>query len=606
MSFIGAPKEEIQHNVLMFHPTTLMRAFTLPLGLPPTNSKPPPPLLPKPATPTHSTIKRLTPKQLKLRKAQGLCYNCDEVYRQGHICKKQQLFWIVGDESTTELPVEEDLTQETENATSEESDVEIVVHALNGSHCGETIRIPGLLNNHSISILIDTGSTHSFIDSSLAHQLHCNGQSFSADLRLLPLGGCDMVLGADWLRQIGNGLFNFTTLIAPIPPSPEITALLQDFHEVFEEPSTLPPHRSLDHTIPLKPNSTPFNQRPYECPYVQKSLEILCVDYRRLNDMTIKDKFLIPIIDKLLVELHGAAVFTKIDLRSGYHKIRLFPSDIHKTAFRSHQDHYEFLVMPFGLTNAPATFQALMNDIFKPFLRKFLLVLFDDILVYIPDMETHKQHLQQVLSILQQHQLHAKLSKCYFAQSELEYLGHIITAQGVVADPNKIQSMTSWPIPKSIKELRGFLGLTGYYRKFVKGYGHISKPLSELLNKNAFLWSKAATTAFNQLKVDMKTTLVLALPDFSKNFILETDASDTGLGAVFMQEGRPIAFHRKPLGPKLWDSLHMRRSSWLWAELLPNGDTTSKDIISPSKLIMRVSNSFWSRRSLLDYNKSGS
>ncbi|XP_026378767.1 uncharacterized protein LOC113273229 [Papaver somniferum] len=497
-----------------------------PLGLPPKNSKPPPPLLPKPTQPTHPPIKRLNPEQLKLRKAQRLCYNCDDVYRQCHICKKQQLFWIVADEGTTELPVEEELSQETENDTSEESDVEIFVHALTGSHCGETIRIPGLLNNHSISILIGTGSTHSFIGSSLSHQLHCNGQSFSADLRLLPLGGCDIVLGADWLRQMGNVLFNFTTLSisfiyqgteitltgmsnsnllkpisnkeahkffqknphglyaqlcsisatqAPIPPSPEITALLQDFHEVFEEPSTLPPHRGLDHTTALKPNSAPVNQRPYKCPYVQKFViedliqqmlsqgiiqpshspfasPILlvkkkdnrwrfCVDYRRLNDMTIKDKFLIPIIDELLDELYGVAVFTNIDLRSGYHQIRLFPPDIHKTAFRSHQGHYEFLVMPFFLTNAPATFQALMNDIFKPFLRKFVLVFFDDILVYSPDMATHLQHLQQVQSILQQHQLHAKISKCYFAQYELEYLGHIITAQGVVANPNKIQSI---------------------------------------------------------------------------------------------------------------------------------------------------------------------
>ncbi|XP_026419412.1 uncharacterized protein LOC113315335 [Papaver somniferum] len=165
-------------------------------------------------------------------------------------------------------------------------------------------------------------------------------------------------------------------------------------------------------------------------------------------------------------------------------------------------------------------------------------------------METHAQHLQLTLSLLRKHQLYAKISKCCFAKPTLEYLGHIISYQGVMADPNKISAMTSWPTPSNIKELRGFLGLIGYYRKFVKHYGVLSKPLTDLLKKNAFTWTPAATQAFNSLKYDMTTTPVLALPDFSKPFILETDDCATGIGAVLMQEGIPLSFFSKPFGPK--------------------------------------------------------
>lgn len=191
------------------------------------------------------------------------------------------------------------------------------------------------------------------------------------------------------------------------------------------------------------------------------------MDYRALNNITVKDKFSIPVIDELLDELNGAKCFSKLDFRSGYHQIRVHEYDISKMAFRTHDGHYEFIVMLFGLTNASATFQSLMNDLFRPYLHKFIIVFFDGILVYSKTWANHLSHLQIVLSILSTNKLFAKQSKCQFVVTRVQYLGHVILEDGVAVDPSKIEAILEWPTLKSVRTVHGFLGLAGYYQKFI-------------------------------------------------------------------------------------------------------------------------------------------
>jgi hypothetical protein len=213
--------------------------------------------------------------------------------------------------------------------------------------------------------------------------------------------------------------------------------------------------------------------------------------------------------------------------------------DIHKTTFRTHDGLYEFLVMPFGLCNAPTSFQALMNDVLRPFLHRFVLVFFDDILIY---SKSWVDHLRVILTELRRHVLFVKRSKCAFGVSSVAHLGHIISEVGVAMDPAKVQAIKDWPVPRSARALRGFLDLAGYYRKFINGYGSIAAPLTVLLKKEGFTWGEEAAVAFDTLKAAVTMGPVLAMPDFTKTFVVECDASSHGFGAVLIQDGHPIAF----------------------------------------------------------------
>ena len=210
----------------------------------------------------------------------------------------------------------------------------------------------------------------------------------------------------------------------------------------------------------------------------------LCVDYRQLKKMTVKNKYLLPRIDDLFDQLKGASIFSNIDLRSGYHQLRIKDVDVHKTTFRTRYGHYEFLVMPFGLTNAPVAFMDLMNHVFQPYVDHFVVVFKDDILVYSNDREDHDTHLRVVLETLRNEQLYAKLSKCKFWLREVSFLGHIVSEKGIRVDPNKREVIIEWNPPRNVTKVRSFLGLVDYYRRFVKGFSMTAAPMTRLLQKN--------------------------------------------------------------------------------------------------------------------------
>ncbi|KAL8143446.1 hypothetical protein V2J09_016478 [Rumex salicifolius] len=362
--------------------------------------------------------------------------------------------------------------------------------------------------------------------------------------------------------------------------------IVREYADIFpDELPGLPPRREVDFTIDLDPGTTPVSRAPYrmapvEMKELKKQLEELaikgyirpsaspwggpvlfvrkkdgsmrlCIDYRELNKVTVKNKYPLPRIDDLLDQLHGASVFSKIDLRSGYHQLRIKDEDIPKTAFRTRYRHYEFVVMPFGLTNAPAVFMELMNRVFIEYLDQFVVVFIDDILIYSRSHEEHVEHVEHlrlVLGRLRQHQLYAKLSKCDFWMSEVTFLGHVISAEGVKVDPQKIEAVSAWLPPTNVKEVRSFLGLAGYYRRFVEGFSRIAQLLTNLLPKTKkFEWDDSCMRSFEELKKRLTTAPILILPQGTKGFSIYSDASRQGLGCVLMQHERVIAYASRQL-----------------------------------------------------------
>nr|GEY48739.1 putative reverse transcriptase domain-containing protein [Tanacetum cinerariifolium] len=247
----------------------------------------------------------------------------------------------------------------------------------------------------------------------------------------------------------------------------------------------------------------------------------MCIDYRELNKLTVKNRYPLPRIDDLFDQLQGSSVYSKIDLRSGYHQLRVREEDIPKTAFRTRYGHYGFQVMPFGLTNAPTVFMDLINWVCKPFLDKFVIVFIDDILIYSRDEKEHEEHLKAILELLKKEELYAKCSKCEFWIPKVHFLGHVIESQGIHVDPVKIESVKDWASPKSPTEIRQFLGLAGYYRRFIEGFSKIAKPMTKLTQKKVkFEWGDKQEAAFQLLKQKLCSAPILALPKGSEDFIV--------------------------------------------------------------------------------------
>lgn len=278
----------------------------------------------------------------------------------------------------------------------------------------------------------------------------------------------------------------------------------------------------------------------------------MCIDYRAVNRLTLKNRYPLPRIEELLDRLRGASYFTKIDLRSGYHQVPLHQEDMPKTAFRTRYGHFEFRVLPFGLTNAPAHFMALMHRIFGKLLDKCVIVFLDDIICYSSTESQHLEDVRAVLRCLRQEELYIKLSKCSFFKRSISFCGYIVSEEGVSTDPAKIQAVQDWPTPSTLKDTRAFLGFANFYRKFIKDFAAIALPLTNLLRGNkAFVWTKVEQLAFDALKMALTSTPVLALPDMKLPFKVTTDASGTAIGAVLSQDfgkgDQPLAYESKRL-----------------------------------------------------------
>ncbi|KAF3668248.1 hypothetical protein FXO38_08178 [Capsicum annuum] len=467
-------------------------------------------------------IKRLSPVEMQQRREKGLCYYCDEKYVANHRYPNLPQIHLLEDDSD---PLS--------------SALEIPPwRNCNGQH----LRCEGVIRDVRFSV---------------------QRTDLAMDLHVLDFHRADVVLGGAWLTTLGPILTDHSK------------RHMEFYLDSKQVQWGLPPVRATDHAIHITPNVGPINK---------DGSWHFCVDYRALNAITVRDRFPIPFIDELFDELYRAQFFSKLDLLSGYHLIRVRPVDVPNTAFKNHDGHYEFLVMPFGLTNAPSTFQATMNDVFRPYLRKFVLVFFDDILIYSTLWLIHLEHLELVFKLLQQHQLVAKRSKCQFGKRTIDYLchdpfskqshdrhpvpyltertgltiltwlhnlGHVISPDGLAVDPSKISTIKQWAAPKIVKEVRSFLGLAGYYRRFIHHFAIIACPLFDLLRTDAFLWTAQTQQAFEELKIRLSSTPILALPNFDDDFHVETDASGVGIGVILSLKGHPIAYYSQKLIPQM-------------------------------------------------------
>ncbi|KAI0507593.1 hypothetical protein KFK09_013719 [Dendrobium nobile] len=419
-------------------------------------------------------------------------------------------------------------------------------------------------------------------------------------LKLMPVGSSSnvgpssltmscLIMERELLRLKGDGNSLFALVAADMSktlgkvPSPEIQKLLDTFPDIVaaDLPPTLPPLREIQHQIELLPgavlpNLPPYRMSPREHGILQKIVQELldkqfiqpslspcavpalivpkkdgqwrmCIDSRAINRITVKYRFPIPRISDLLDKLSGSSIFSKLDLRSGYHQIRIRPGDEWKTAFKTVDGLFEWKVMPFGLCNAPSTFMRLMHEVLKPYLNKFCLVYFDDILIFSNSLTLHMSHLQSILESLQEHQLFLNLAKCEFAAESIHFLGFVLTPAGVQTAPEKIAAIRDWPVPSSFTDVRSFHGLANYYRRFIKGFSTIMAPITNCLKSATFSWTPVQQRSFDKIKNALCSAPVLAFPDFDKPFQVDTDASSIGVGAVLSQEGKPIEYYSEKL-----------------------------------------------------------
>ena len=376
----------------------------------------------------------------------------------------------------------------------------------------------------------------------------------------------------------------------PVCHREKLSHMIQQYRDIFPEqlPKGIPPKRVVEHSIKIESGSKPSYRPPYRLgPAEQDELEEqirdllaqgfirpscspygapvlfvpkkdgrwrMCIDYRALNKQTVKDRYPLPRIDLLLDRLGQARVFSKLDLAQGYHQIAMAKDSVEKTAFCTNLGQWEYLVMPFGLCNAPSTFQRLMNEVFKQEINSFVLVYLDDILIYSRSMEEHWGHLQHALDKLRRARLYGRLHKCEFLKDKVDYLGFEVGRDGIRTSPEKVRAILDWPRPQSVHDVRSFLGLASYYRKFIKGFSQLAKPMTDLTrDKVAWSWGDAQERSFTALKVAIATAPILRLPDFERQFIITTDASDVAIGAILEQDFgsglQPIAFSSRKLNP---------------------------------------------------------
>jgi hypothetical protein len=278
------------------------------------------------------------------------------------------------------------------------------------------------------------------------------------------------------------------------------------------------------------------------------------IDYRSLNNITIKNRYPLPLISELISNFKGSSWFTKIDLRGAYNLVRIKPGDEWKTTFRCRYGQFEYLVMPFGLTNAPSVFQALMNDVFSDLLDIVCVIYLDDILIFSKTLEEHHGHVTEVLRRLTTNSLYAKLEKCIFHVHSVDFLGYIVSDEGLSMDPKRVESIANWKAPSSVKEVQIFLGFANFYRSFIEGYSRVCLPITNLLKKDqVFSWTKDCQNSFDLLKKNFSSAPLLVHADSSLPFLLETDASDFAISGILSQEHegslRPVAFYSRKMSP---------------------------------------------------------